>query len=197
MSDGRIADVLNVEGRFLRSANLERDFRDPTALSGYVVTDFARSSLARIAEGLKPGSGQRAWRVTGHYGAGKSSFALFLAHLVAGREANLSPQIRSVTELGPRPPRFLPVLVTCARQPLSLSILRALRQAATSAYGRASKSKLVAEINRLAASKLEPTDDQILDLFIRFNTQLIVDSKAKGLMLILDELGTKNSGRWW
>jgi hypothetical protein len=189
MSDGKIADILNVEGRFLRSANLERDFRDPAALSGYVVTDFARSSLARIAEGLKPGSGQRAWRVTGHYGAGKSSFALFLAHLVAGRESNLPPQVRSVTELGKQPPRFLTVLVVCSRQPLSASILTALHLAATSVYGRASKSKLTLEINRLVASKSEPTDDQILDLIVRFNTQLIVDSKAKGLMLILDELG--------
>ena len=189
MSDISVADILNVEGRFLRSANLERDFRDPRALSGYVVTDFVRSSLERIAEGLKPASGHRAWRVTGHYGAGKSSFALFLAHLIAGRESNLPPQLRRVTELGQRPPRFLPVLVTCARQPLSLLILRALHQAAATAYGRGSKSKLVSEIGRVAASKSEPKDDQVLDLIVRFNAQLIVESKAKGLMLILDELG--------
>src|ERR1035437_7665714 len=181
MPDGKIADILNFEGRFLRSANLERDFRDPTALSGYVVTDFARAALGRIAKGLKPGSGERAWRVTGHYGAGKSSFALFLAHLVAGRESNLPPQIRSVTELGKKPPGFLPVLVTCARQPLSISILTAIHLAATSVYGRASKSKLASEINRLVVSKSEPKDDEVLDLIVRFNTQLIVDSKAKGL----------------
>ena len=189
MSEGKIADILNVEGKFLRSANLERDFRDPNALSGYVVTDFARSALTRIAEGLKPDSGQRSWRVTGHYGAGKSSFALFLAHLLSGREANLPPQIRSVTELGKKPPRFLPLLVTCTRQPLSASILTALHLAATSVYGRASKSKLASEITRLVISKSELTDDRVLDLILRFNTQLIVDSKAKGLMLILDELG--------
>jgi hypothetical protein len=189
MSEGKIADILNVEGKFLRSANLERDFRDPNALSGYVVTDFARSALTRIAEGLRPDSGRRAWRVTGHYGAGKSSFALFLAHLLSGRESNLPPQIRSVTELGKKPPRFLPLLVTCTRQPLSVSILTALHLAATSAYGRTSKSKLASEINRLVISKSELTDDQVLDLILRFNTQLIVDSKAKGLMLILDELG--------
>ncbi|HMG03837.1 MAG TPA: hypothetical protein VK581_00165 [Chthoniobacterales bacterium] len=189
MSEGKIADILNVEGKFLRSAHLERDFRDPNALSGYVVTDFARAALTRIAEGLKPDSGQRAWRVTGHYGAGKSSFALFLARLLAGRESNLPPQIRSVTELGKKPPRFLPVLVTCARQPLSSSILAALHLAATTVYGRASKSKLATEINRLVATKSEPTDGQLLDLIVRVNTQLIVDSKAKGLVLILDEVG--------
>ena len=189
MSDNRIADILNIEGRFLRSAHLERDFFDSTALDGYVVTDFARSSLARVAAGLKPGSGQRAWRITGHYGAGKSSFALLLAHLLAGRESNLPPQVRRVTELGQRPPSFLPLLVTCARQPLSASILKALSQSASRVYGRGPKQKLATEIKRLGESDSEPGDDQILDLIIRFNTQLIVDSKAKGLVLILDELG--------
>ena len=189
MSEGRIADIFDLEGRFLRSAHLERDFYDSAALAGYVVTDFARSSLSRIGEGLKPNSGQRAWRITGHYGAGKSSFALLLAHLLAGREANLPPQIRSVTELGRRPPSFLPILVTCARQPLSVSILKALHLAASKVYGRATKVKLAGEIKRLVDSAWEPADGQILDLLTRLNTQLIVDSKAKGLVLILDELG--------
>jgi hypothetical protein len=189
MSEGRIADIFDIEGRFLRSAHLERDFYDSAALAGYVVTDFARSSLSRIGEGLKPNSGQRAWRITGHYGAGKSSFALLLAHLLAGREANLPPQIRSVTELGRRPPSFLPILVTCARQPLSVSILKALHLAASKVYGRATKVKLAGEIKRLVDSASEPADGQILDLITRLNTQLIVDSKAKGLVLILDELG--------
>ena len=189
MSDRRIADILNFEGRFLRSAHLERDFHDADALAGYVVTDFTRSSLARIAGGLKPGSGQRAWRVTGHYGAGKSSFALLLAHLLAGRESNLPPQIRRVTELGRPGPSFLPVLVTCARQPLSTSILKSLHSAARSAYSRGAKSKLMAHFERLVDSERELTDDEVVDLIVRFNTQLIVDSKAKGLVLILDELG--------
>ncbi len=189
MSEGRIADIFDIEGRFLRSAHLERDFYDSAALAGYVVTGFARSSLSRIGEGLKPNSGQRAWRITGHYGAGKSSFALLLAHLLAGREANLPPQIRSVTELGRRPPSFLPILVTCARQPLSASILKALHLAATKVYGRTTKVKLAGEIKRLVSSTSEPADSHILDLITRLNTQLIVDSKAKGLVLILDELG--------
>jgi hypothetical protein len=38
MSDKRIADLFAIWGRFLRSANLERDFYDPAALSGYETT---------------------------------------------------------------------------------------------------------------------------------------------------------------
>src|SRR5262245_52495563 len=100
MPEQRIADILNLQPRFLRSAHLERDFRDAEALSGYIVTDFARSALARMRQGLGANSGQRAWRITGHYGAGKSSFALLLAHLLSGKEANLPPQIRRVVDFG-------------------------------------------------------------------------------------------------
>src|SRR5204862_2200224 len=85
-------------------------FRDPAALGGYVVTDFARSALARMQEGLRPNSGKRAWRITGHYGAGKSSFALLLAHLLSGKEANLPPQIRRVVDVGRNEPPFVSVL---------------------------------------------------------------------------------------
>jgi hypothetical protein len=38
MADKRIADLFAIRGRFLRSANLERDFHDPAALSGYETT---------------------------------------------------------------------------------------------------------------------------------------------------------------
>ena len=38
MPDKRIADLFSIRGRFLRSANLERDFYDPAALSGYETT---------------------------------------------------------------------------------------------------------------------------------------------------------------
>ncbi len=80
MAEKKISDLFHIRNRFLRSVYLERDFHDPAALSTYVLTDFARSCLGRMADGLRPHSGQRAWRMTGDYGSGKSSFALLLAH---------------------------------------------------------------------------------------------------------------------
>ena len=38
MPDKRISDLFAIRGRFLRSANLESDFYDPAALSGYGTT---------------------------------------------------------------------------------------------------------------------------------------------------------------
>ena len=125
MPDKRIADLFAIRARFLRSANLERDFHDPAALSGYVPTEFAESCIGRIGEGLRPRSGQRAWRMTGDYGSGKSSLALVLAHTLAGHDGNFPPPLRRVANLAKRGgarPKFLPVLVTCSRNPPGASI---------------------------------------------------------------------------
>src|SRR5947199_10506149 len=69
----RMADAFDIKTRFMRSVNLRRDFRDETALEGYVLTPHVRATLERLAGGLAPRSGQRAWRITGDYGTGKSS----------------------------------------------------------------------------------------------------------------------------
>src|SRR5713226_4035780 len=80
-----IADLLRVPSRFLRSVQLDRDFHDVAALKQYVVTPPMAEAFRRITDGLRPASGRRAWRITGDYGVGKSSFALVLAHLLYSR----------------------------------------------------------------------------------------------------------------
>jgi hypothetical protein len=192
MAEKRIIDAFDIKSRFLRSAQLERDFDDSAALSGYVATDFVRSCLVRIGEGLRPRSGQRAWRVTGDYGSGKSSFALFLAHALAGRDSAFPPQLRRLVDfhkLGVDHPRFLPVLATCSRQPLGISILQALRRSLCDAYRKGAKAKPAERIQRLLSTKGEPSDDEIVEAILNANAQLIVDSKAQGLLIIVDELG--------
>ena len=189
----RIGDLFQVRSRFLRSAHLERDFHDPTCLSGYVATNFTRSCLGYVANGLNPRSGQRAWRMTGDYGSGKSSFALLLAHWFAGREKIFPPELRKAVDFRQfgvkRRPHFVPVLATCSRQPLGTSILSSLHQTLTQIYGRGTKKNLVLTIQRLLDEGHEPTDDQIFQLVVEVNSRLIADSKGKGLILILDELG--------
>jgi hypothetical protein len=192
MPDNKVSDLFRIRNRFLRSAHLERDFRDPSAFSGYVVTDFAKSCLGRVAYGLKTSSGQRAWRVTGDYGSGKSSFALLLAHLFAGKTATLPTELRRAIdyhELGVSRPHFMPILVTCSRQALSTTILQSLHSALLQAYGRGPKSRLAAHVHGLLGANQEPTDEAVYELILEVNRRIISDSKGKGLLLILDELG--------
>lgn len=192
MSEKLIGDLFKVGTRFLRSTHLERDFKDPAVLSGYVITDFTRSCFDRVASGLKPNSGQRAWRMTGDYGSGKSTFALLLAHWFTGRENGLSSQIRKIIgghQHDVSRPYFIPVLVTCSRQSLGISILSAMHRTITEMYGRGAKFKLALELQSILDTKQEPGEEQVLRLILDLNLRIIADSKGRGLLLILDELG--------
>lgn len=191
MSEKRISDLFAFGNRFMRSAHLERDFHDPGAMTGYVVTEFARDCLGRVVQGLKPRSSQRAWRMTGDYGSGKSSFALLLAHLFAGKDS-LPGQLRGVVDfrnLGVSRPQFVPVLVTCSRQALGRSILKSLHSALIQIYQGGAKAKLATEVQAILDQKSDPTDDEVFRLVLDVNRRIISDSKGKGLLLILDELG--------
>ena len=77
-----IVQLFQVPERFMRSVHLERDFDDSQFVSRYVLTPPMQALLSRIVGGVQPGSAHRAWRVTGDYGTGKSSFALMLARLL-------------------------------------------------------------------------------------------------------------------
>src|SRR5438067_10193839 len=101
-----IADLFRIEGRYLRSVNLERDFSDPKALKGYVLTPQVERHLERMVAGLSPSSGQRAWRITGDYGVGKSSYALVLSKLLSSERSQLPKNVRGAVDfrsVGVRP----------------------------------------------------------------------------------------------
>ena len=192
MPDRTIAQLFRIKRRYLRSAHLERDFLDPTALDGYVVTDFARNCFARVAQGLNIRSGQRAWRMTGDYGSGKSSFALALAHGLGSFDKTLPPAVRELlesTSLDPARPHFASILITCSREPLGISILRALLQALRTFYGRKHRSQLSLSIEHCVERPNATVDDFVLKAISDVNEQLISDKKARGLLLILDEMG--------
>jgi hypothetical protein len=145
-----------------------------------------------MAKGLSPQSGQRAWRLTGDYGSGKSSFALLLAHWFAGHDSSFPPEIRAKLNLGQRavPQRGLvPTLVTCTRDSLAKSILKALRETLIEFGNFRGTSKFVTEIDLLLKAKHEPDDNSVLDLILKANSVIVENSKGKGLLLVIDELG--------
>lgn len=186
-----ISDLLKVSQRFTRSVNLERDFSDPGALEGYVATTETRAHLRQIANGLRSGSGQRAWKITGDFGSGKSSFALVLANLM-GRPSNEIPKtIRDLTgELGLRPnsPRFLPVLVTGSREPMSHAVLRGV----AAALSRAEFTKKKLPAREKAAALLAKggfQDRDVVAVIEQAAKEVAAGGLFGGILLIIDELG--------
>jgi hypothetical protein len=116
-----IFNLLRVDRRYQRSVHLERDFTDATALAGYVPTPQVEQTLSHIIGGLDEHPNRRAFRLTGNYGAGKSSFALLLAHLLSngkqGLPGKLQERLKSVPLRGH--PDLLPVLITGSRESMT------------------------------------------------------------------------------
>jgi hypothetical protein len=75
---------VSARGRFQRSIQVEFDSASGEVGADYVVTACARRTLERILTGATRGPANRAWTITGPYGTGKSSFALFLASVLCG-----------------------------------------------------------------------------------------------------------------
>src|SRR5438309_2296899 len=93
MVERTVSSLHRYSSRFLRSTELARDFLDPRGLDGYCLTDFGRSCLKRISSALDVNSSRRAWRLTGDFGSGKSSFALLLANSYSNPRQRLRPDL--------------------------------------------------------------------------------------------------------
>ena len=90
-----IASRIAIRGRYVRSVDLARDVDDPEALEGYVITSSVREATIRIVAGLSAESRQRAFRIVGPYGAGKSAFGVFLAQLLRDRGSGHAMELLS------------------------------------------------------------------------------------------------------
>lgn len=185
-----VSNLLNVSPHFMRSVNLERDFADPRALEGYIITADAVTNLKQIASGLHKDSGQRAWHITGDFGSGKSSFALVLATLL-GRSTSQVPKslkdLVPIVGLRPAAPRFLPILVTGSREAMSLAVLRGLVSALEGVHPGKKKSPVRDKATALLA-KGYYQDRDVVALVEQASLELIRSNYA-GLLLIIDELG--------
>ncbi|MCI0575501.1 MAG: hypothetical protein L0331_04765 [Chloroflexi bacterium] len=191
-----IVDLFHIPDRYLRSVHLERDFDDTASLQHYIVTRPMGMAFSRISEGLRPRSGRRAWRITGDFGTGKSSFALVLAHLLSDPTtpvlAGVRQAITRATErdvLNTTPPRMVPVLVTGAREPLVPAVARGVGRAVERLCGQ-DKTNQALENLRSRAATVATTGDpsQLLELLDCLHNHAARNGRS-GVLLVLDELG--------
>ena len=122
-----IASRVAVRHRYVRSIDLARDVNDPKALEGYVVTPSVRDAAIRILVGLSEESHQRAFRVVGPYGIGKSAFGVFLARLLGERGQGTVTELLSEavgTEGDIEVQRWRPVIVSGRRVSFARELLK-------------------------------------------------------------------------
>ena len=189
-----IGGLFRLPARYLRSVHLERDFDDPTSLRDYVTTPPMIAQFCRMLEGLRPGSGHRAWRITGDYGTGKSAFALVLAHLLRDPTASTLQPIRRAIERESKldvldTARMVPVLATGAREPLVPAVARAVNRTIERMHGRRRVSRTAKDLQNQAASvAMSANGSQLLDLLDRL-VRYGIKNGYSGALLVLDELG--------
>ena len=186
-----ISSLFHIPDRFQRSVQLERDFRDAHALDGYIVTAPMAAAFQQLADGLRPESGRRAWRITGDYGTGKSSFALVLAHLLHDPDRPAVAKIAQALAwpVGERaPPSLWPILVTGTREApvgaIASGIAQALACRQPSAKAKTALKALQTQAEAVALSK-SSRDLEALVEAVREQAA----AESAGVLLVVDELG--------
>lgn len=175
-SQKKTSELFHVRSAFLRSVNVALDYEDSNSSREYVVTGFVRELFGHLSYALRTNSTERAWRITGDYGSGKSAFALCFARLARGDRSIIPAELVPLISKGNR---LEPVLVSGAPEPLEKSIrkgLANLRARVARSVPRALKSQ-----SEGPAALVELIDDHI--------SFLKEKGIADGIVLILDELG--------
>ena len=142
----RLNTQVKVRQHHLRSAHLEH--HEGQRVGAYIPTGRALEVVHRITRAMRSSDAGRAWSLTGPYGAGKSSFALFVHALLGpdGDEARKSaeaalraaePELLSLIEDGRRTfgatsRGFIRAAATAQREPVNDTVFRAF---SAGAYG--------------------------------------------------------------
>lgn len=186
MPDGVHANRFSPRYRFVRSVHIERDFEDVSALKDYIVTAGAEQALVRILGGLGSKSTQRAWRLTGDYGSGKSALAVALANIVSVDKRKLPPQLRPFHKRRV----MLPVLLTGSRAPLAEALLERLLRSFDALDRRGREPGFVREARATLEHGSAPEIDEVVVSFIRsLKAYLAKKDIAGGVLVVIDELG--------
>ena len=185
-----IASRVVVRHRYVRSVDLARDVTDPDALEGYVVTPSVRDAAIRILAGLSAESHQRAFRIVGPYGIGKSAFGVFLARLLS--EGGQGPVTELLTEVvgtggDMEVARWHAVIVSGQRASFSRALLRVV--VGDSGEGESAASP---ELRAQAQSMLDHDGSLEAHDVVALIAGLAAELRSRsdsGLVLLIDEMG--------
>jgi len=194
-------DRITVNAHYTRSINLERDATTASVVSAYIPTSRAIKTLERISATFKIEQAPRAWSLVGPYGSGKSSFAIFLAHLLASTDEDASKAALSVLRkanagLARRFQNIVRdssghcyVLLTGSPEPLSRRLVAALAEAATAYWSKrlGKKPSIIKELHGLLRKKTVPTS-MVVEAIKKLQ-DAVAHAGGNGILIVLDELG--------
>jgi hypothetical protein len=98
MTNQKLSTYFNLNRRYFRSVNLERDLDIPDAVLGYVPTERSLDALRRIVTAFDRENAHRYWTMTGVYGTGKSAFSHYLACLCAPPDSEVKQNALKIAQ---------------------------------------------------------------------------------------------------
>lgn len=195
----RLSDAVTVRPRFARSVNVELDAK-AAGIEGYLPTGRALDVVRRVARGLAEPPAGRAFSITGPHGTGKSSLAVFLDALcspsrtaehraawdiLTAADADLAVGLVSALDqhgVGKR--GCVRATVTANREPVTVTIARAMHHGAGRFFGRRQNNPVPdAFADPAAAQRLGSRDIRaVLDALCEHApVLLVVDEFGKNL----------------
>ena len=188
MTENSIASRIAIRRRYVRSVDLARDVDDSDALEGYVITPSVRDAAIRILAGLSVESRQRAFRIVGPYGAGKSAFGVFLAQLLQEHSRGPAMALLSeTTEDSVDVPPWRPVIVSGRRVSFALELLRMVTSHCEEGSGTA-----FADLRAHAELILDREDVHDVHEVTSLIAEMAAEMRSQtgeGLLLLVDEMG--------
>lgn len=196
-------DFVSPKGRFARSVNVERD-TSAHSIETYLPTGRALDVISRVARCLDDHPRTRAFSITGPYGTGKSSLAVFLDALL-GPDADpatnvaaavlraVDPADAELIEQGKSaygPNGFIRAVVTATKEPVAATLARALLHGMQRFNGPARRADWKATLRSLeeALEALDSTDAVLpSNRFIRDALQSAAD--VAPVLIVIDEFG--------
>ena len=196
-----ITKYIQVETAYTRSINLERDSNNEAFDTSYIPTSRALRTLGTIASRLNEENLPRAWSLIGPYGAGKSSFALYLSELLSSPDAEraivasklLKEHDKSLEALFRRETAgtegYLEVLISGTPERLSLRYLRGLYTALSEYWQgrRGPKPEVFAKIQD-SLDEQEVSVSRLL-VYTKDAQNALAKIGCPGLLVVFDEFG--------
>lgn len=189
MSENPISAHISTRQRYVRSVDMERDMDDPAALDGYVVTPSIRDATIRILTGLSAQSCQRAFRIVGPYGTGKSAFGVFVAQLMRehGSEGPATKLLRDTIDESVTVTSWKPVIISGRRVSFTRELLNMVIRVCdetldeVTACPRARAQALLDDNNI--------PDAYIVATLVSETASALRRQTGTGLLLLIDEMG--------
>lgn len=217
-----LSDFIKVRSHFQRSVNLERDSGSDLA-AYYVPTSRAVETVRRWALAMNETDRPRAWSITGPYGSGKSSFALFLQALAGAKNSDVrraaerslalvDPEVMGMMSMGrdrleASDTGFIRAVVTAQREPVAVTIMRALTAGARLQWPQRMPKAVAAALagRSEARTSARHVVDALEALSERAPVLLIIDEFGKNLeafaeggaeadLFVLQEIAERISG---